>query len=97
MNRDARARFSPELRDLFAVHMRERPAFAIELHDEDTKTRVGKSDRMTGASLLAPTYDAAFDESLDLSNGHVADVGDLADYSARDILIAEGLFIHPHE
>lgn len=227
INRDAEARFTPELRTLFRVHEEHEPAFALNLHDEDTKTRVGKTDLMTGASLIAPAYDAAmgdngtrlaakrlcvavkkaiepllgehiaryaehylpesigtalqakgtstvlfeagwwpldpelqflrkmnfvgvaaaldaldtgahrhmdlaeyeaiprndrkvfdalirggtvvlpgaepyradlgmnFAESLDLSDGHVADVGDLSDYSARDILIAQGMFIHP--
>ena len=227
MNRDARTRYSPELRTLFELHEKREPNFAIELHDEDTKTRVGKTALMTGASLIAPTFDAAkgdnetrlaakrlcvviskaiqpllgehiaryaehylpgsigtalqakstptvlfetgwwpmdpelqflrkmnfvglvaaldalatggyaqidladydaiprndrnvfdllilggtlilpgtepyradvginFEVSLDLQNGHIADIGDLADYSGRDIIVAEGMFIHP--
>ena len=227
MNRDARTRYSPELRTLLDLHERHQPGFAIELHDEDTKTRVGKTDLMTGASLIAPTFDATkgdnetrtaakrvcvvikraiepllgehvsryaenylptsigtalqargtptvlfetgwwpmdpelqflrkmnfvgtvaaldaiatsayehmdlaeyeailrndrdvfdvlirggtivlpeaepyradlglnFKVSLDLKDGHIADIGDLSDYSGRDIVIAEGMFIHP--
>jgi hypothetical protein len=151
LNRDARAVFSPELRALFELHDRERPHFAIELHDEDTRTRVGKTDLMTGASLIAPTYDASDGDNEarleakrlcvvikraiePLLGAHIARYGEHylptsigtvlqargtptvlfetgwwptdpelqflrkvnTDYSARDILIIEGMFIHPH-
>ena len=59
MNRDPRTRYSPELRPLFELHEEHQPTFAIELHDEDTKTRVGKTDLMTGAALIAPTFDTS--------------------------------------
>lgn len=228
INRDARRMHSPELRALDQVHRRFNPDFALTLHDEDARTRVGKSERMTAMSLLATPADPSlgetpgrlrakglctrmhrairplvgehvaryevnydpsivgvelqkrgtatvlvetgwwpedpelqflrkvnfvavvaaldavangacepvslkeyeaipendrdvfdvlirggtvvlpgaepyradlglnFETPLDLENGHLANVGDLAGYSARDIFIAEGFFIHPH-
>lgn len=229
MNRDGRTRISPEVRALLALREEHRPEYALELHNEDSKTRVGESDLMTGASLIAPTFDRAmgdsearlaakrlcvvikkaiepllgehiarfeedyladgldtatqaagtatvlfetgwwpmdpemqflrkvnfvgicamldalvgrahehmdlaeyeairrndrrvfdvllrggavvlpgaapfkaelglnFEDPLDVCGGHIADVGDLTEYSARDILIAEGMFVHPEE
>ncbi len=51
---------------------------------------------LPGAEPYPADVGLDFDQSLDLENGHIADIGDLSGYSARDILIAEGFFIHPH-
>lgn len=60
VNRDARSCLSPEMRALRGVHEQLRPAFALNLHDQDPRKRVGESDRLTALALLANP----FDESL---------------------------------
>jgi hypothetical protein len=57
-NRDAHAWLTPELRALRDVHMELRPAFALNLHDQDPRKRVGQSDRLTALALLANPFDA---------------------------------------
>jgi hypothetical protein len=56
-NRDAHAWLTPELRALRDVHAQLRPAFALNLHDQDPRKRVGKSDRLTALALLANPFD----------------------------------------
>lgn len=53
VNRDARAWTTPELRALRDLHGGFRPEFALNLHDQDVRKRVGKSDRLTAFALLA--------------------------------------------
>lgn len=64
MNRDAERMRTPELRALDQVHRTFQPEFAFTLHDEDAKTRVGKSDRMSAISLLAPPAEPSLGESV---------------------------------
>ncbi len=53
INRDARAWTSPEMRALRALHDEVRPDFVLNLHDQDVRKRVGKSERLTAFALLA--------------------------------------------
>jgi hypothetical protein len=53
INRDARAWTTPELRALRDLHASFRPEFALNLHDQDVRKRVGKSERLTAFALLA--------------------------------------------
>lgn len=64
-NRDARAWVTPEARALRAVFERARPQFAIDLHDQDPRKRVGESERFVAYSVLAPrnSKDSADDEA----------------------------------
>jgi hypothetical protein len=59
-NRDAHACLTPEMRALRGVYAELKPAFALNLHDQDPRKRVGESDRLTALALLANP----FDESL---------------------------------
>jgi hypothetical protein len=54
VNRDARAQTTPEGRTLKAVRDRFEPHFGFNLHDQNPRTRVGRSDRLAAISLLAP-------------------------------------------
>jgi hypothetical protein len=56
-NRDARACLTPEMRALRGVHAELRPEFALNLHDQDPRKRVGRSDRLTALALLANPFD----------------------------------------
>ncbi|HEV3048913.1 MAG TPA: M14 family zinc carboxypeptidase [Longimicrobium sp.] len=62
-NRDAHAWLTPELRALRDVHAELRPAFALNLHDQDPRKRVGKSDRLTALALLANPFDEALGDN----------------------------------
>jgi hypothetical protein len=53
VNRDARAWTTPELRALRDLHANFRPEFVLNLHDQDVRKRVGKSERLTAFALLA--------------------------------------------
>ena len=53
-NRDARVWATPEARTLRTVWERTRPGFAIDLHDQDPRKRVGDTDRLIAFSVLAP-------------------------------------------
>jgi hypothetical protein len=57
INRDAHACLTPEMRALRAVHAELRPAFALNLHDQDPRKRVGESNRLTALALLANPFD----------------------------------------
>lgn len=57
LNEDARAWRSPEMRAMRDLAIRFRPDFGFNLHDQDVRTRVGKSDRLTALALLACPID----------------------------------------
>lgn len=57
VNRDSRSRWSPEMQVLERVRALHQPAFALTLHDQDIKVRVGDSDRIAAISLQAPSVD----------------------------------------
>ena len=59
VNRDARARATPEGRALHDLRERLQPDFGFNLHDQDVGTRAGDSDRGTAIALLAPAYNEA--------------------------------------
>ena len=59
INRDARARATPEGRALHDLRERLKPDFGFNLHDQDVGTRAGDSDRATAIALLAPAYNEA--------------------------------------
>jgi len=61
VNRDARRLVTPEGRTLKAVHDRVDPDFAFNLHDQNVRTRVGRTDRGAAIALLAPAYNAQRD------------------------------------
>jgi beta-lactamase class A len=58
VNRDARALATPEGRTLKTVRDRYEPQFGFNLHDQNPRTRVGRSDRLAAISLLAPVPNA---------------------------------------
>ena len=53
INRDARAWASPEMRAFRDLHDGFRPDFVLNLHDQDSRKRIGKSQRLTALALLA--------------------------------------------
>jgi beta-lactamase class A len=59
INRDARALVTPEAKTLKAVRDRYEPAFGFNLHDQNARTRVGRTDRTAAIALLAPAFDEA--------------------------------------
>lgn len=61
VNRDARRLATPEAQTLKAVHDRVEPDFAFNLHDQNVRTRVGRTDRGAAISLLAPAFNAERD------------------------------------
>jgi hypothetical protein len=62
VNRDARACLTPEMRALRQVQAELRPTFAFNLHDQDPRKRVGKSDRLTALALLANPFNDRFED-----------------------------------
>jgi hypothetical protein len=63
INRDARGCLTSEMRALREVHAALRPAFALNLHDQDPRKRVGRSDRLTALALLANPFDEAMGDN----------------------------------
>lgn len=59
INRDARRLSTPEARALKAVHERFKPDFGFNLHDQNARTRVGRTGLQAGIALLAPAADSA--------------------------------------
>lgn len=57
VNRDARALSTPEARALKALQQRLKPEFGFNLHDQNVRTRVGRSERLAAIALLDPAYD----------------------------------------
>lgn len=59
INRDARRLSTPEARALKAMHDRIKPDFGFNLHDQNARTRVGRTGLQAGIALLAPAADSA--------------------------------------
>jgi hypothetical protein len=59
VNRDARRLSTPEARALKAVHERLKPDFGFNLHDQNARTRVGRTGPQAAIALLAPAADSA--------------------------------------
>ena len=59
VNRDARRLVTPEARALKHLHDRFRPHFGFNLHDQNARTRAGRSGPSSGIALLPPAYDEA--------------------------------------
>ena len=59
INRDARRLSTPEARALKSVHERFKPDFGFNLHDQNARTRVGRTGLQAGIALLAPAADSA--------------------------------------
>ncbi len=57
INRDARELVTPEGRTLKSLQETFRPRFGFNLHDQNVRTRVGRSSRLAAIALLAPPYD----------------------------------------
>ncbi|HEX6694663.1 MAG TPA: hypothetical protein VF035_08215, partial [Longimicrobiales bacterium] len=58
VNRDARNLRTPEGRALKAAREKYRPIYGFNLHDQNPRTRVDRSDRLAAIALLAPPPDA---------------------------------------
>ncbi|HEU4629775.1 MAG TPA: serine hydrolase [Gemmatimonadaceae bacterium] len=58
VNRDARRLATPEAQALKRARDRVRPQFGFNLHDQNPRTRVGRSSRLAAIALLAPAADA---------------------------------------
>jgi hypothetical protein len=58
INRDARKLSTPEAKALKAVHDRFKPDFGFNLHDQNARTRVGRTGLQAGIALLAPAADS---------------------------------------
>lgn len=56
-NRDALALATPELRLLVSLYEELSPSFALSLHDQEPRKRVGASKRRTAFSVSAPSFD----------------------------------------
>jgi hypothetical protein len=54
VNRDARRLVTPEARTLKALRDRLEPDFGFNLHDQNTRTRVGRNGQQAAFALLAP-------------------------------------------
>jgi predicted deacylase len=59
VNRDARRLSTPEARALKALHDRLDPDFGFNLHDQNARTRAGRTGRQVAIALLAPATDEA--------------------------------------
>ena len=59
INRDARRLSTPEAKALKGVHDRFKPDFGFNLHDQNARTRVGRTGPQAGIALLAPAADSA--------------------------------------
>src|SRR5688572_15700336 len=59
VNRDARRLVTPEARALKTFRDRFNPAFRLNLHDQNARTRAGERGPASGIALLPPAYDEA--------------------------------------
>ncbi len=59
VNRDARDLQSPEGRILFSLKAKYKPEFGFNLHDQDGRRTVGKSNQLAGIALMAPPFDSS--------------------------------------
>jgi len=57
INRDARRLSTPEGRALKTLRDKLKPDFGFNLHDQNARTRVGRTGRQAGIALLAPATD----------------------------------------
>lgn len=57
INRDVREMVTPEARTLKSVQETFQPMFGFNLHDQNVRTRVGRTDRLAAIALLPPAYD----------------------------------------
>lgn len=62
INRDARALSTPEGRALKAIRDRIDADFGFNLHDQNIRTRVGRTDRQAAIALLAPPWGETGDD-----------------------------------
>ena len=58
INRDARDLQSPEGRILFDLQKKYKPDFGFNLHDQNARRTVGKSNKLVAIALMAPPYDS---------------------------------------
>jgi len=70
---------------------------ALELNDRAVVDLLVRGGRMALPGLEPYRADVGvhYEAPLDLRNGTIAELGDLADYTGRETLDAEGLFLHP--
>ncbi|MGH7505836.1 MAG: serine hydrolase [Longimicrobiales bacterium] len=87
INRDARSLVTPEAQTLKAVRDRHQPAFGFNLHDQNARTRVGRTERTAAIALLPPAYDAA---------GSMNDVREAAIRVAATVRTAIEPLVHGH-
>ncbi len=73
-----------------------------EYHALETNSRMVVDLLVSGGTMVAPGLEpyradvgVHFEAPLDLRNGTIAQLGDLADYLGRETLDATGLFLHP--
>ncbi len=57
VNRDARDLQSPEGRILFDLQKKYKPDFGFNLHDQNARRTVGKSNKLVAIALMAPPFD----------------------------------------
>ena len=58
VNRDARDRQSPEGRILFHLKETYKPEFGFNLHDQNARMTVGKTQKLAALALMAPPFDS---------------------------------------
>jgi uncharacterized lipoprotein YddW (UPF0748 family) len=58
INRDARDLQSPEAKILFQLQEKYQPDFGFNLHDQNARTTVGKTNRLAALALQAPPFEA---------------------------------------
>ncbi|HYC51439.1 MAG TPA: M14 metallopeptidase family protein [Gemmatimonadaceae bacterium] len=59
INRDARRQVTPEARALKSLRDRFNPQFGFNLHDQNARTRAGRTGLASGIALLPPAFDEA--------------------------------------
>ena len=57
INRDARDRQTPEGKILYQLQKKIRPDFGFNLHDQNARRTVGKTNKLVAISLMAPPFD----------------------------------------
>lgn len=58
INRDARDLQSPEARILFRLKEKYKPDFGFNLHDQNARITVGKTNKLAALALMAPPFDS---------------------------------------
>ena len=75
INRDARDLQSPEGRLLFNLKEKYKPDFGFNLHDQDSRTTVGKTNNLAALALMAPPYDeSCMDNAVRIRAKKIVDV-----------------------